>query len=229
MNEQMRLNPLGELLAQKRERVQKVLNILLESPYFYRGDCDEAFCFLRRYKQEFSSFFEELFGWELLMDGKCARVYKPIWHNSEITESKRDVFHFSKKNEQIAFMLLLEFFERQIERESISVEDQDNLCFRYGDLLHTVSERFRELYPQQKADFTEELVRAKILRPMMPQLEKYRFLKRIKPPKEELITQEDTIYEALPALYHYNVTRLSRPIEESDANDEKEAADDIEK
>jgi len=163
------------------------------------------------------------------MDGKCARVYKPVWYNSEITPSNRDVFQFSKKNEQIAFMLLLEFFERQIERESISVEDQDNLRFRYGDLLHTVAERFRELFPQQKADFTEELVRAKILRPMMPQLEKYRFLKRIKPPKEELVTQEDTIYEALPALYHYNVTRLSRPIEEdSAANDEKESPNGIE-
>ncbi len=229
MNEQTRLNPLGELLTQKRERVQKVLNILLESPYFYRGDCDEAFCFLRRYKHEFSRFFEEMFGWELMMDGKCARVYKSVWHNPEITPTNRDVFHFNKKNEQIAFMLLLEFFERQIERESISVEDQENLRFRFGELLHTVAERFRELYPQQKADFTEELVRAKILRPMMPQLEKYRFLKRIKPPKDELITPEDTIYEALPALYHYNVTRLSRPIEETGANDEKEVSGVIEK
>ena len=46
----------------------------------------------------------------------------------------------------------------------------------------------------------------------MPQLEKHRFLKKIPPPRDELIGESDTIYEALPALYHYNVARLAQPL-----------------
>lgn len=205
---------MNDLLEQHQERVQDVLNILLESPYFYPEDNNDAFRFLHRYHHEFSRFFADHFGWELFIDSKCARVYKPRWHNDSITPANRELFTFSRRDECIAFMLLLEFFEHKLEVESITVDDTDNLRFKFGELLEYSVQRFHELYPQNTVDYAEENVRAKIIRPIMPQLEKHRFLKKIKPPKDELIDEEDTIYEALPALYHYNVTRLSRPVDE---------------
>jgi hypothetical protein len=207
-----RPNSLPDLLERYRDRVQAVLNILLESPYFYPQDNDDAFRFLARHRHEFARFFADHFDWELIIDSKCARVYKPNWYNKEITEKNRELFNFTRRDECIAFMLLLEFFEHQLEAESITVDDHENLRFKFGALLLYTVQSFHELYPHNIPDYKEETVRAGILRPIMPQLEKHRFLKKIPPPKDELIGDDDTIYEALPALYHYNITRLSRPL-----------------
>lgn len=212
---QQRPGSLGDLLTRQRDRVQEVLNVLIESPYFYQQDNDDAFRFLRRYHHEFARFFADHFGWELIVDAKCARVYKPHWYNREITPGSREMFNFTRRDECIAFMLLLEFFEHKLEVESITVDDHENLRFHFGELLHYTVQRFHELYPQNTEDYTEETVRAKIIRPIMPQLEKYRFLKKIPPPRDEQIGEADTIYEALPALYHYNVSRLSRNVDEA--------------
>lgn len=208
-----RPNTMADLLEQHRDRVQPVLNILLESPYFYPQDNPDAFRFLARHKHEFARFFTDHFGWELFVDSKCARVYKPDWFNEAITPANRELFNLTRRDECIAFMLLLEFFEHQLEVESITVDDHENLRFKFGDLLLYIVQRFHELYPQSKADYAGEAVRSRILRPVMPQLEKHRFLKKILPPKDELIDDNDTIYEALPALYHYNITRLSHPVD----------------
>lgn len=223
MNDEFqRPRSIADLLEKHSDRVQAVLNILLESPYFYPKDNDDSFRFLRRYHHEFSRFFSDHFGWELFIDAKCARVYKPKWHNDSITPTNRELFTFSRRDECIAFMLLLEFFEHKLEVESITVDDVENLRFKFGELLEYTVQRLHELYPRNAADYAEEIVRAKIVRPIMPQLEKHRFLAKIKPPKDELIGEEDTIYEALPALYHYNVTRLSRPVEAISTEEEND-------
>lgn len=212
---------LNDLLERQRDRVQPVLNILLESSYFYPQDNDDAFRFLARHRHEFARFFSEYFGWELIIDAKCARVYKPDWYNNAITPANRELFNLTRRDECIAFMLLLEFFEHQLEVESITVDDHENLRFKFGDLLLYTVQRFQELYPQSKADYTEEAVRAGILRPIMPQLEKHRFLSRIPPPKDEPIGYDDTIYEALPALYHYNVSQLAQPLSTQPTEEEE--------
>lgn len=216
---------LEALLAQRQKRVQSVLNILLESSYFYRTDSEDDFLFLKRYRREFERFFERYFGWQLKCDAKCARLYKEHWYNDAVTQGSRSMFNFTRRDECIAFMLLLEFYENRLEEESIPVEDPVNLHFRYGDLLHYVRRRFVDLYPENEATYTEEYVRANILRPVMPQLEKYRFIKKL-PPPEDIISVEYTIYEALPALSHYSVTRLSRSI--LDQKEESEGAEMIE-
>ena len=213
---------MDDLLERYRERVQPVLNILLESPYFYQQDHPNAFSFLSRYRHEFARFFTDHFGWELVIDSKCARLYKPNWYNQEIPPSNREIFNFTRRDECIAFILLLEFFEHKLEIESITVDDPENLRFRFGELLLYITQRFQELYPQNQSDYTEETIRAKIVRPIMPQLEKHRFLKKIPPPRDESVSAADTIYEALPALYHYNVTRLSLPVEPGEAEPERE-------
>ena len=204
------------LLQNQKPRVQAVLNILLESPYFYKTDHEEHFLFLRRYQREFAGFFEETFGWQLVSDAKCARLYKPEWFNDRITPSNRDLFTFTRRDECLAFMLLLEFFESRLEEESASVEEPDNIRFRFGDLLLYTRNRFTELFPEQASGYSDEDVR-KILRSVMPQLEKYRFLVRLDPPDDERIEPDDTIYECLPALWHYSVQRISRPLGESPA------------
>jgi len=204
------------LLQNQKPRVQAVLNILLESPYFYKTDHEEHFLFLRRYQREFAGFFEETFGWQLVSDAKCARLYKPEWFNERITPSNRDLFTFTRRDECLAFMLLLEFFESRLEEKSTNVEEPDNIRFRFGDLLLYTRNRFTELFPEQASGYSDEDVR-KILRPVMPQLEKYRFLVRLDPPDDERIEPDDTIYECLPALWHYSVQRISRPLGESPA------------
>lgn len=204
-----------DLLLKERQRVQAALNVLLESPYFYRSDDEDLYLFIRRYQREFTSFFSDTFGWKFISDNKCARVYKENWFNERITPGNRDLFNFTRRDECLAFMLLLEFFEKRLQEEAIGVDDQDNPRFAFGDLLKHAHERFNELYPDQPAEYSEENVR-RILRQVMPQLERYRFLARIDPPADMTIKPDDFIYECLPALWHYSVQRISRPLHESD-------------
>lgn len=192
-------------------RVRAILNILVEAPYFYKTDNSDLFLFLRRYQKEFNSFFESNFGWTLVTDSKCARLYKPDWYNNAITPANRDMFQFGGRDNCIAFLLLLEFFEKKLEEESISIEDPENLCFRYGDLLTYERNRFQEIFPEKKDTFTDEDAR-KILREVMPALIKYRFLKKQIAPSDMKISDEEAIYECLPALWHYRAEAVSRPV-----------------
>lgn len=232
-------NPLATLQERYPERVRAVLNILVESPYFYRDDHEDTFFFLRRHRAEFAAFYQDYYGWQLVLDDKCARVFKSAWYNEKITEPYRDVFGFRHRDDCIAFMILLEFFEHQLDENALTVEDPENLRFRFGDLLVYTHRRFRELFTGETAGrYTEEYVRAGILRRVLPILERYRFLLRVPPPADLAISESDTIYEAMPALYHYNTSRLSqsvlaesadpvlsrRPAEEADEADPDAAA-----
>ena len=201
----------NNLLGRQPERVRAVLNLLVESPYFYRNDDEELFFFLRRYRSTFEEFYTESYGWRLLVDDKCARVFKERWYNRDITESNRDIFGFRRRDECIAFMMLLEFFEHQVEEHAVTTDKRDNLRFRFGDLLQYCQQRFVALFPDD-VRYSEEHVRAKILRPIMPVLERYRLLRKLLPPADMEATAADTIFEALPALYHYNSKRLHEAI-----------------
>lgn len=210
-------NKLHDLLTRQGERVRAVLNILIESPYFYQSDDrdGELFPFLLRYRREFSEFFKDYYGWELVFDqlpkAKCARVFKQRWYNTAISEGKRQWFRFSKRDECLSFMLLLEFFEQQLDEQNMSVEDAENLHFYFSDLLAYTHRRLQELYPEMAENYSMDNVR-KILREVLPELEQYRLLAKMKADAGERIADDQVIYEALPAIYHYNATRLSYPI-----------------
>ncbi len=201
-----------KLMKQHGHRVRAILNMLVETPYFYKDDHVDLFLFLNRHRNQFNNFFEYYYGWTFIMDSKCARVYKPKWYNDKITEANRNIFRFGGRDECIGFMLLLEFFESQMEQHALTTEDNENLRFRFGDLLLYTAQRFQALFPEKNDQYSEEQVRGNVLRKIMPTLEQYRFILKIKPPRDMQIKPEETIYEALPALYHYNANRLNQSV-----------------
>ena len=204
---------LDALKEKHPEQVKAVLNILLEAPYFYRSDSDTLYLFLRRYQQEFREFFRKYFAWELILDEKCARVYKDSWYNEAVTPANRMQFRLGKRDECIAFMLLIEYYEKLLEENSMTAEDTGNPHFKFGDLLEHQHRRFMELFEQERDRYTAEHIRKTILYPLMPRLIKYRFLRELPRPHGLEVTRDQYIYEALPALYHYNTGRLGAPIE----------------
>ncbi|MDP8287477.1 MAG: hypothetical protein RAP03_12440 [Candidatus Electryonea clarkiae] len=211
----MGANALVELMKRHKDRVQSILNILVESPYFYSSDDrnGDLFPFLLRHKSQFREFFEYFYGWDLIIDSgqKCARVYKSKWYNSAISESRRFALQLTRRDETLAFMLLLEFFELQLDEQNVSVEEPDNLRFYFGDLLIHVQRRLHEEYSDNIDNYSEEAVR-RILRDLIPKLIQFRLLAEVKPPEDETVNAEQMIIEALPALYHYNGSRLSFPV-----------------
>lgn len=148
------------------------------------------------------------------MDTKCARVYKAEWYNREIRQRHRSLFQFTKRDDCLAFMVLLEFFEQQLEENGITVEDKENLRFHFGDLLEYSHKRFQDIFPEKEQQYSQENLRAKVWKAVMPELEKHRFLRKINPPEDVHASEQELIYEAMPALYHYNGAALSRIIPE---------------
>ena len=209
----MKIEELIDGGEQTAVNVRAVLNILLEAPYFYKTDDERLFLVLMRYKRAFEAFFEKFFAWKLVMDGKCARLYKPKWFNEEITLPNRDMFTFTKRDECMAFLLLLEFFERECREQGVTADDRENLRFRFGDLLEYSSSRFRVLMSGKEENYTDERVR-QILKGIMPQLEKYRFLHKVKPSADDSVSENETIFECLPAMWHYQAAELAKPVTE---------------
>lgn len=193
--------------------VQSVLNILLESPYFYKSDDERLFLVLMRYRRAFEAFFDKFFCWSLVMDAKCARLYKPKWFNEKITAPNRDMFTFTKRDECMGFLLLLEFFERECREQGVVADDHENLRFRFGDWLEYSAMRFRALMIGKEEFYTDERVR-QVLRDIMPELVRYRFLHKVKPSADDSVSESETIFECLPALWHYQAAQLVEPVVE---------------
>ena len=196
--------------GQNEQKVQKILNILLEAPYFYRDDDLSLFLFLSKYKRAFAGFFKKFYGWELIVEYKCARLYKPVWYNEKVTEVNRDMFNFTKRDECVAFLLLLEFFERELQEQAVSTDDKENLRFLFGSFLNFAGGRFREVFPDRTDYYTDEQVR-RVVRAIMPTLLKYRFLREL-PRGDDDGESGDTIYECLPALWLYKGERLAASV-----------------
>ena len=95
--------------------------------------------------------------------------------------------------------------------QGVAADDRDNLRIRFGDWLEYAAARFRELLPEKRALYTDEKVR-QILRGLMPALERYRFLRKMKPSADESVSEAETIWECLPALWHYQAAQLAEPI-----------------
>ena len=207
----MKIEELIDKSEQGAQAIRAVLNILLEAPYFYKTDDEALFLLLMRHRKAFAAFFEKFYGWTLVMDEKCARLYKPKWYNECITAPNRDMCTFTKRDECMAFLILLEFFERETRDQGVGVDDTENLRFRYGDLLEYAASRFRSAMPDKADAYSDERVR-QILRDIVPVLVRYRFLRKIKPSADDSVSESDTIFECLPAMWHYQAAQLADKI-----------------
>jgi len=190
-----------------KARVQAVLNALVEAPFFYRDDDPELFSFLRRYRSDFTRFYEELYDWKLVIDTRCARLYKTRWHNRALKPSQHDVFDLTRRDECLAFLLVLEFYERLLDERNVDPDDPEPLRFEFGELFSFARERLRAELLEGAPD--DDGVR-KLLRGLVPTLLRYRFLREIAPERDERagLEADRYIYECLPALYHYDVRAL---------------------
>jgi hypothetical protein len=200
-------------------RVTAVLNVLGEAPFFYREDDPELFQFLRRNKAELTRFYDELFGWELIVDARTARLYKETWHNRALRPSQRDMFDLTRRDDCLGFLLLLEFHTRLLEQHNLAGDDAESPRFLFGELFAFARSRLvEELGAQAPGD--DEVRR--VLRGVWPALERYRFVRAV-PRDGDAGNDEDgdtgndedgdagdhVLYEALPALHHYDTRKLA--------------------
>ncbi|WP_337747565.1 DUF2398 family protein [Victivallis vadensis] len=201
-----------ELLKKYPDRFIAVNNILTEAAWFYKTDEPELFYELQHYESAFRNFYKRNFDWELRIDGKCARLVKNKVYNPELGNTGIVEFKLRGRDEYIAFLLLIEFYEKMLSEQSLSASDRENPTFIFGEYLDYVVSRMTMLFPERK-DIDAESVKKKILRPLMEKLIDYRFLRAL-PRDGERIEQDKTIYEALPACCQYNAGALEKNLEE---------------
>lgn len=195
-------------------RVTDVLNVLGEAPFFYREDDAELFQFLRRNRAEFERFYRELYGWELLVDARTARLYKERWHNRALRPSQRDIFDLTRRDDCLGFLLLLEFHATLLEQHNLAGDDEESPRFLFGELFGFARTRLTEVLG---ADAPDEAGVRRILRGLWPALERYRFVRVVERGGDEAGPDDDdelddagdrVLYEALPALHHYDIRAL---------------------
>ncbi len=213
------MSGIDELLQRNQPQTQAVLNLLLESPYFYRTDSPADFAFLRQRRDEFEDFFDSHFGWQLIIDRECARLYKRKNYNRRITDSVRTFFRLSGRDETIAFLVLVEYFEHLVAELNYDVE-KELPRFVFGDFLEYSVSRFHELFPGDER-YTDDYIR-KRLKPLFRKLEQFRFITLIDDAERSGHGDQD-IYQMLPALYHYDAAQLAQPIDAADDSVEEDA------
>ena len=126
------------------ERAKAVLNVLLESSFFYQEDDPDLFATLRRHARVFQTFFEATFGWDLVIDPFVAKLNKTTVYNRALTARQRHVFQLTARGEYVLFVLLLEFQELQAEQQNVDLSSEAELRFLLRDFIEFVFQRFRD-------------------------------------------------------------------------------------
>ncbi|NLI79227.1 MAG: DUF2398 family protein, partial [Candidatus Riflebacteria bacterium] len=192
-------------------RVQTVLNLLLESPFFYREDDPEHFQYLRANRAAFTDFLQRYFGWRLFIDRNLARILKDRLVNPALKPGQRLQFQVSTRNESIVFLLLLQYYEHELVAQNLCAGDGDqNLRFRLGAFLEWSRHHLGEILGGQAPDDRALLDWS---RPLLTKLVKFRFLKeveRAETPAAGGLTE--ILYEVLPGLHCYEPTQLASQI-----------------
>ncbi len=194
-----------------RETVRRALNVLTEAPYFYREDDPVLFQDLRRRRAAFEDFFKRYFGWDLIVDTRCARLLKRGRENPALRDSEHDAFRLTRRNQCLVFALLLEYFELEGRRTNWDVERDPPLRFFHNEFYEHTRRRFRELLGDRAPD--DAALRREI-QDTWNTLKHYRFIRYIPPtPAEanEEPAREGELYEFLPAIYFYDTRTLSDP------------------
>lgn len=202
----------SELLRKYRDSFVNINNYLTEAAWFYKSDDPELFYVLQHYESAFREFYYENFNWNLRVDGKCARLVKDKVHNPALGAGIVQ-FKLRGRDEYIAFLLLIEFYERLLSDQSLAAADKENPTFTFGEYLEHVTMRMQVLFPE-RTDLDAESVKKYTLRPLMEKMIDYRFIKALPKDSGDRISEDKTIYEALPACYHYNPEALGENLEE---------------
>lgn len=163
-------NTLGKIGA---EKAQRVLNVLLESPFFYRDDDVDLFGLLRRRQALFQEFFEVFFGWELYVDQQVARLIKPKTFNPQLKPGQRHVFRVTGRHQYVLFILLLEFYQHQADEQNIDLEREPEVRFVLADFVEFAFKRYRE---ELGSGMPEEAFILGEMRSLFKKLEHYRFI-----------------------------------------------------
>ncbi len=202
-----------DLLAKYPENVIEINNCLTEAAWFYKTDDPELFYVLQHYESAFRAFFRENFGWELRVDSKSARLVKDKVHNRALGSAGIVEFKLRGRDEYSAFLLMIEFYEKLLSDQSLASTDRENPTFTFGEYLDYVCARMKTLFPG-RTDLDAETVKKKTLRPLMEKLIDYRFILPIPRDTDDRVSEEKTIYEALPACCQYNPGALEKNIDE---------------
>lgn len=163
-------NTLGKVGA---EKAQRVLNVLLESPFFYRDDDVDLFGLLRRRQALFQEFFEVFLGWELYVDHQVARLIKPKTFNPQLKPSQRHVFRVTGRHQYVLFILLLEFYQHQADEQNVDLEREPDVRFVLADFVEFAFKRYRE---ELGSAMPEESVVLGEMRSLFKKLEQHRFI-----------------------------------------------------
>lgn len=179
-------------------RTQRVLNVLLEAPFFYVEDDPELFGYLRRHRVELARFFFEAFDWQLVVEDSVARVHKTRWHNEAITKTRRGTFEPTRPGECIALLMLLELHER-LRGEGGLARPRVTM----GALLQHGAQRLAEI---GLADRYDESVLRELYRELVPTLMHHRLVREVADPAAG---DGARTYELLPGLGLYDPRALS--------------------
>jgi len=207
--------------------VRAVLNILTESPFFYRTDDVDLFDYVRSHQDDFHQFFTHFFGWELYVDRRVARLIKPQEYNNALRASQRDLFDLTRRDECTAFLLLVEFYEKMLRDLNTSYDDEGAIRFLLADFVQYGIDRFvEELGDNIHAD----RIILEACRRIFPKLIRYRFIVQVEkadPSEDEILPagmKEHVMYEFLPGIHCYRpdiltfkeITKLYAPENEEE-------------
>jgi len=213
--------------------VRAVLNILTESPFFYRKDDIDLFDYVRSHQDDFHQFFTHFFGWELYVDRRVARLIKPQEYNDALRPNQRDLFDLTRRDECTAFLLLVEFYEKILRDLNASYDDEGSIRFLLADFVQYGIDRFIE-------ELGENIHADKIIldayRRLFPKLIRYRFIVQLEKEDasaDEILPggmKEHVMYEFLPGIHCYRpdiltfkeIMKLYVPRSEEKSSEENE-------
>lgn len=186
--------------------VRALLNILTESPFFYRADDVDLFDYLRGHQDDFQQFVAHYFGWELYTDRRVARVIKPREYNAGLKPSQRDLFDLTRRDECTVFLLLVEYYERLLRDLNVNYDDEGAVRFLLADFVQYCIDRFNE---ELGVKAPGDRVVLEACRTLFPKLIRYRFLDQVEKEdaaKDEHLPggmREHVMYEFLPGIHCY--------------------------
>lgn len=205
------------------DQARRVLAVLLESPFLYKSDDPDLFGVLWRNRPAFSDFFQICFGWDLFVDPRMARVIRTSAANRALSSRERHLFQLNGRDEQVIFVLLLEFQEAEADRQLIDWAEQETLRFVVMDFVEFMFKKFREAVALDNRMESRLLNAAKDL---FRKLDEYRLLRRVEGARgDDDFSGEGrqrALYECLPGLrcYRAEAVETSGLLRVYTANDE---------